>query len=96
MRRAGAELVSLAPMRFNDARSPDGALFYKIALDDLYVGEIPPAGVEGRPGGTRRVGDGATVPVPPVFEPLGMARAHRHPDCGRGSPTWHRSTCRSR
>ena len=68
-----AELVALAPMRYDSARPPDGALFYKIALADLYVGESLSLVWNGGRATHAQRGDGATVPVPALFEPLGIA-----------------------
>jgi signal transduction histidine kinase len=66
----GPELVALAPMRYARTPSPEGALFYKVSLGDLRLGESM-ALEWGEPGAPSADGAGAaTVPVPPVFEPL--------------------------
>ena len=61
-RTATADLVALAPMRYARTASPEGALFYKVSLGDLRLGEAmtlewgaPAPGLAER----RRRGDGA-------------------------------------
>ena len=68
--QAADALVALAPMRYARTPSPEGALFYKVALADLRLGG-PMALEWGGPAiDSANDPDAARVPVPPVFEPL--------------------------
>ncbi|MBA2724124.1 MAG: response regulator [Methylibium sp.] len=63
-------LVALAPMHYARTTSPEGALFYKVSLADLRLGDAMT--LEWGPRAADAIDDAgaATVPVPPVFEPL--------------------------
>ncbi|MEP7208753.1 MAG: ATP-binding protein [Casimicrobiaceae bacterium] len=67
---AGHELVAAQPLDYARTRSPEGALFYKIALGDVHVGPAMQL-----TWGEAAANDGETrpatrVPVPELFAPL--------------------------
>jgi signal transduction histidine kinase/ActR/RegA family two-component response regulator len=64
----GPELVAVAPMIYDRTATPEGAVLYKIALADLRL--QPPLQLEW--GAAPASPGAARVPVPPVFEPLGL------------------------
>jgi signal transduction histidine kinase/CheY-like chemotaxis protein len=66
-----SELVALAPMRYARTSSPEGALFYKVSLGDLRLGEAMALEWGALDAGSANA-EAAKVPVPAVFEPLGF------------------------
>ncbi|MFP5348824.1 MAG: ATP-binding protein [Gammaproteobacteria bacterium] len=68
---AAAHLVALAPMTYARTASPEGALLYKISLNDVHLDE----GMRlewGALAATASTADVAAVPVPPVFAHLNL------------------------
>ncbi|MEO6271275.1 MAG: ATP-binding protein [Lautropia sp.] len=71
-----AELVALEPLTYARTASPEGALLYKVRMDDVYHGDPlrlewgadPATAIATAP--EDEVGRVAPVPVPPVFEPM--------------------------
>ena len=63
-----AHLIALAPMTYARTASPEGALFYKIALSDMHLDEG--MRLEWGAEDAANAIDVAAVPAPPVFAPL--------------------------
>ncbi len=61
------ELVAMAPLLYPRTRTPEGALLYKVSLDDLRA----PGTLRLR-WGSADPGQSTPVPVPPVFDSVGF------------------------
>ncbi len=68
-----SELVALETLRYSRTSSPEGALFFKITLDDLSVGHFMQLEWGNRqPAAKPMAADTEVVAVPPLFASLGL------------------------